>query len=271
MYAKICTALLAVFIVLITLHNAPWLAHGYMLHAVPMLALCALGWAILREQGPPQTSRVFWTLIGIAVLSVALELGFAMYKRKPFDEDGVVTLLSFSQLLLTAFASFAIWRKRAPGGRFSLKHGSAIWLIIALGFVYLSADEEILLHEGAGHDVNKIFGLAETGIWAHLDDMLVGLYGLVGLAMLWLYRRELLQFPVCVRLLATGFVFLAVSVAADAASHRPDFFVGLLGPERGMVAYELGEGVDELGKTAAEAFFLTGFSSGLMRARRERA
>ncbi|OIN99640.1 MAG: hypothetical protein AUJ49_10780 [Desulfovibrionaceae bacterium CG1_02_65_16] len=267
MYAKACFALLVFFIMLITLQNAPYLAHGYMLHAAPMLALCLLAYAILRADGPPATSRVFWALAVVAATSVALELGFAMYKRKPFDENGVVTLTSFAQLLSSSFVSFAIWRRRKNAGRFRLTDKSSIWLIIALGFLYLAADEEILLHEGAGHAVNKIFGLGEVGLWAHLDDMLVGLYGVVGVAALWLYRRELLLFPACVRLLAVGFVFLVLSVAADAASHRPDFFVGLLGPQRGMTAYNLGEDVDELAKLISEMFFLTGFSSGLRVAR----
>jgi len=267
MYAKACTLLLACLIVLITLQNAPYLGHGHMLHAAPMLALCALVYAVLREQGPPETAKVFWTLAAIAAAGVVLELVFEMYKRKPFDENGVVTLTSFAQLLSASFVSFAIWRRRKAGGPPRLTDKGTIWLLIALGFLYLATDEEILLHEGAGHGVNKIFGLGETGVWAHLDDMLVGLYGVVGLGALWLYRRELLLFSVCMRLLAAGFVFLALSVAADAASHRPDFFVGLLGRRQGMLAYNLGEDVDELAKLVSEIFFLTGFCSGLRQTR----
>ncbi len=268
MFEKICTGLLAFCLLLITLQNAPYLAHGYMLHIAPMLVLCWLTWAILRQPGPPATSTVFWTLAACCVVGVAMELGFGMYKRKPFDENGVATITSFAQLLASSFTAFAIWCKRRKPGRFHLTDMATIWLLIAIGFLYLATDEEILLHEGIGRDIKRLLHLATNAWSVRLDDMLIGVYGLIGLGALWAYRAELKLFRACDVLLAVGFFWLAVSVAADMASHRPDFFVWLLGPERGMVAYDLGEDADEIAKLIAEVFFLSGFSSALGQTRR---
>lgn len=267
MFEKICTGLLAFCLLLITLQNAPYLARGSMLHIAPMLALCWLTWAILRPSGPPATRTVFWTLAACCVAGASMELAFGMYKRKPFDENGVVTIMSFAQLLATSFTAFAIWRKRRRPGRFRLADMATIWLLIAVGFLYLAADEEILLHEGAGRDMKSLLGLGDNAWSARLDDMLIGVYGLIGLGALWLYRAELKPFHTCLVLLTVGFFWLAVSVAADMASHRPDFFVGLLGPERGMAAYDLGEDADEIAKLIAEAFFLSGIANALAQAR----
>jgi hypothetical protein len=271
MYAKNCLILLTIFLSLITCRNAQYFAHGYFLHLLPMLVLCGVAWATLREGTPPKTTRMFWILVVTAVASFAMELFFQIYKRKPFDEHGVVTILSFTQLLLTCFVSFDIWRQRRKAGPLRLKDDSTIWLIIALGFAYLAADEEILLHEGAGHSFHKLLGLAETAWSSRLDDMLVGVYGVIGIIVLWLYRREICRFPLCLRLLKVGFVALLFSVVADGLSHRPDLFVSLLGREQGMLFYELGESADEIFKIIGEIFFLTGLSSGLLHAKMDAA
>jgi len=263
MYAGACLAALVVCIVLITGQNAPYFAHGHYLHLLPMLAVCWVGWSTLREAGPARTSKVFWTLVVTAVLSAWLELRFGIYKRKPFDEDGVFTLLSFCQLLLTACTSFAVWLRRRGPDRPRLRDDASIWAIMGAGFVYLAADEEMLLHEGAGHDILKIFHLPETAWTGRFDDMLIGVYGIIGLVALWRYRRELLRLPVFIRMLACGFVLLFLSVAADMFSHKPDFAVRLFGPERGLTVYDLGEDLDEIFKVAAEVFFLTGFTAAL--------
>lgn len=269
MYARVCLILLAVAMVCITVQNAPYYAHGYFLHVLPMLAVCWVGWNTLKENGPPSSRMVFWTLCATAVASVCLELVFEIYKRKPFDENGVVTLLSFSQLLLTAFMALAIWRIRRPPGQLSLRDESSIWAIIAAGFFYLSADEVILLHEGAGHSFHKVLGLAETAWSSRLDDMLVGVYGIIGIIVLWRYREEILRFPLFFRLLKWGFALLFLSVVADALSHKPDFFTWLLGDTWGTLACGLGESMDELCKVAAEIVFLTAFSGTLRTARVE--
>ncbi len=267
MYARISLILLIVSMACITVQNAPYFAHGHFLHVLPMLAVCWVGWNMLKEDGPPAPRTVFWTLAFTAVASAELALG--IYKHKPFDENGVFTLLSFSQLLLTAFTSLAVWRIRRAPGRLSISDESSIWAIIAAGFFYLSADEEILLHEGAGHSFHKILGLAETAWSSRLDDMLVGIYGIIGIVVLWRYRKEILRLPLFFRLLKWGFALLFLSVAADALSHKPDFFAWLLGDKWGTLACDLGEDMDEICKVAAEVFFLTAFSSALGSARVE--
>lgn len=39
----------------------------------------------------------------------------------------------------------------------------------------------MLLHEGAGRDMKSLLGLGDNAWSARLDDMLIGVYGLIGL------------------------------------------------------------------------------------------
>lgn len=265
-YAKAGISLLGLLILLISYENGQYFARGYFLHLLPMLLVCGIGWGLLRDARPPGTPTVFWTLSVSAVVCIALELAFHIYKRKAFDENGALTLLSFCLLLLTSFVAFKIWLLRRAPGRLSFRDQGAIWLLIACGFVYLAADEKSLLHEGMDSSFHKMLGIGPNAWTSRLDDLLVGLYGVVGMAALWIYRAEITRYAVCFRLLKIGFVGLFLSVIADAASNRSDFFVAWLGEPVGMAAYHVVGELEEILKVASEVVFLTGFSSALREA-----
>jgi hypothetical protein len=261
LYAKVCVSLLAVLMIIISVQNGQYFVRGYYLHFLPMLLVCAIAWLVLRDAAPPRPAVVGWTLSVVAVVCVALELGFHVYKRKPFDEDGVLTLLSFSLLLLTSFTTLRIWLRRKVPGPLNFRDQGTIWLLIAVGFLYLAVDEKSLLHEGMDRSLHTSLDLVPTAWTSRLDDLLIGLYGLGGIGFLWWYRAEVKRFPGCLRLLKVGFVALFLSVAADTASNRNDLFVWMLGEDSGMVVYELMGEIEEVLKATGEILFLTGFSS----------
>lgn len=168
---------------------------------------------------------------------------------------------------MTSFAALRIWRLRKGADPFRLLDKRSIWLLIALGFLYLAIDEKSLLHEGADMSIHKLLGIAPNEFTSRLDDLIIGLYGLIGMAALWLYRAEILGFPACVRLLSIGFCGLFCSVVSDMLSSRADFLVARLGQEAGLLAYELLEDLDEIFKVLSEVLFFSGFASAMGQAR----
>ncbi|MBG0790970.1 MAG: hypothetical protein H0S80_10790 [Desulfovibrionaceae bacterium] len=266
-YARVCLILLGAVIAGTSIQNAEFFARGYFSHLLPMLLVCIAAFAALRPQQPARLAQVFGYLAAAIVLSAGLELAFGMYKRMPFDENGVITLLSVCQLLVIAFISLAVWKERNGPGPVRWKAKTLIWLIMAVGFLFLAVDEKTLIHEGLDRSFHKVMDLQETGWTSRLDDFLVGLYGIIGLATLWFYSKEMLRFRRCILFLAAGFAVLFLSVIADASSSRPDFFTWLAGAQNAPLLQEVGEIIEEGCKVLAEALFLTGFASALLDAR----
>jgi len=270
MYRNICTAVLVLLVALLTLDNAHYYARASYLHLVPLLAFCGLAWALLGRDRGPTLGVTLWSLAGIGAVGVSLELIFQVYKHHPFDENGIVTMLSVCQLALISLVCFRLWQVRRAPGPWRLKNHSTIWLLIASGFAFLAVDEKALIHEGLDRSFHKLFAIQATGWTSRLDDMLIGLYGLIGLAVLWFYFAEIKRFRRCFRLLQIGFVALFLSVAADMASKRPDFFLWLLGPGAGDLAYAIVGGLEEVLKITSEALFLSGFYSAVLDVRAQR-
>src|SRR3972149_1207390 len=87
--------------------------------------------------------------IDILAITAALILGEA--PDQYFEEEGFITYLSFLQLLVVSAFAWNIFRlKNKNKGLLELKTWKAphfIWLIIAMGFVYLALDEALMVHE----------------------------------------------------------------------------------------------------------------------------
>lgn len=267
-YARVCLIILGAVIAGTTIQNGEFFARGYFSHLLPMLLVCSAAFTVLRPERPIRLALVFWQLAAAIILSAGLELAFSMYKRMPFDENGVITLLSVCQLLVIAFISFAVWKLRNGPGPIRWKDKSLIWLIMGVGFVFLALDEKVLIHEGLDRSFHKLAHMKETGWTSRLDDLLVGVYGIIGLATLWFYSKEMLRFRRCILFLGAGFAALFMSVIADASSSRPDFFNWLVGEQGAPLVREIAEVVEEGCKVLAEALFLTGFASALAEVRK---
>jgi hypothetical protein len=171
MYRNICTAVLVLLVALLTLDNAHYYARASYLHLVPLLAFCGLAWALLGRDRGPTLGVTLWSLAGIGAVGVSLELIFQVYKHHPFDENGIVTMLSVCQLALISLVCFRLWQVRRAPGPWRLKNHSTIWLLIASGFAFLAVDEKALIHEGLDRSFHKLFAIQATGWTSRLDDM----------------------------------------------------------------------------------------------------
>jgi hypothetical protein len=175
--------------------------------------------------GSPPASRVLKALlrINLAVILFAVALGLVKTGNpsRYFGEGRFTTGISCLQLLVVAALAFATctMRRRATGGT---AWGACLWILIGAGFVFLAADDALQIHEHIDGLIHKHFHLRQTGLTDRIDDAIVALYGLIGVAVLWLFRNELLRFKAMFPVLAAGFIALGGSIFFDTLSNRDD-------------------------------------------------
>ncbi len=125
-----------------------------------------------------------------------------------FKEDGFITQLSVFQLLMISWLSFKVFKARSVTRKGSFwRDSSVVWWVISLGFLYLAADEHFKFHERIDRQIHNVFNLQETGFTDRIDDLLVGLYGLVGIGVLIIYRNEWKIYKEARLFLICGFFF----------------------------------------------------------------
>lgn len=233
---------------------------GFFLHLAVFAAYSATACMLLREEGAAISINRLLLLLGVLIFSTAaLELGFEIYKRKPFDEPGLVTLLSICQLLTVSLLAAKVFQLRKGDNPFAgIKAQYFIWFIISLGFLYLALDEKLLLHEGFDRTGHKILNMALDSISSRADDVLIGVYGLVALFVLNLYKKEIKLFKKSLRFFHFGFGMLFLSVICDVSASNIDFFSWVFeNQDTAHAVFYYTNLVEEIFKLSGESFFLT--------------
>ena len=199
----------------------------------------------------------------LLLIAIAIILGLVT-SGKPsrfFGEGRFTTLFSCAQLLATAYYSSRIFQVRRPRARRVGSISAAwVWAFIAAGFVFLAADEAFEIHERLDLFVHRILQIQETGWTDRLDDAIIAMYGVIGLAILWLFRDEILICKEIRRPLGVGFLCVFASVFCDAISNRDDVLSWLCGDvlrARQLRSwFDVGDGAFTL---LAEGLFLAAF------------
>lgn len=178
-----------------------------------------------------------------------------------YKEFQIVTLISFLKLLVISWLNWNIFK--SSGGnpkKIDFKQSSTLWLIIAAGFLFLSLDEIFLIHENTDKVIHAIFGIKETGITDRLDDLIVFIYGILGIGILYSYREEIYRFKKAIPYLFLGFAMLFFRIIIDTITNRNDIvplffsnnsFITLLND-----VLAVSEGTTKL---LAETFFIAAF------------
>jgi hypothetical protein len=218
------------------------------------------------------TQRAFrFTLcatLAVVVFAIVHGLIHSGNPSRYFGEGRYTTAVSCFQLLLTAFFSFSIFRTRKAAADSKWMAGYWVWLIMGGGFVFLAADDALQIHERIGHAINKLLPFTGTPFAGRADDAVIGIYGLIGLFVLWLFRREILEFRVILRFLGIGFVFMFLSVICDSLGHHDDIFLKLTGEIRSAKRLQAWADVGDGGFTLlAEGMFAAGFYCGWRQAK----
>jgi hypothetical protein len=198
-------------------------------------------------------------LISVVLLSLA-PLLFGMSAKKLASETSPITLLSFVQLVASAVICWKVFRVRCTDVRPRLDSPEVVWAIMAAGFLYLSLDEVVRIHERLDFAIHTLFGIRETDLTDRLDDLIVGAYGLLGIVLLWVYRAELLRYRRLLPLIGIGFVFVLATVTLDTVTNMsevPPAGAAEASPNLTMM-YGLGV-AEEVFKVLAEGVFLGAF------------
>jgi hypothetical protein len=172
--------------------------------------------------GLPDSSRLALTIaLGANALVIAASVLLAvMVGAKPtrfFDEGQPVTLFSAAQVLLAAGLCVIVFRIRwraAPDR--PARRAAMLWILAASAGAYLAADELLEFHESLDHAIHAALAVHQTVLSDRLDDAVMLLYGLLGLAALYVFRRELAALRPVWPLFKLGVALFFVSVIADA-------------------------------------------------------
>lgn len=170
-----------------------------------------------------------------------------------FDEGKFVTIYSFLQLLATFGIVLLInWYSR-------WKNPSLIWKIIAIGFIFLAADEVFTIHENIDFLIHRVFGIEETAVTDRIDDILVGLYGLLGIGVLFVYRNEWKIYREAFPFFIFGFALLFGMVTLDVITNRHDILYLIWDHHSASTIQTYLSLAEEPLKVFSEAFFILGF------------
>ena len=201
-----------------------------------------------------------WVLfLNSLAVSVALML-YHYTGENHFEEGRFITLFSTFQLLTISGLSYRILQIRKVERRQSLwRAPSTVWGIISLGFLFLAADDFFKIHENIDRLIHTLFNLQETGLTDRIDDGLIGLYALVGIGVLIIYRNELKTYRKALPFFSSGFILLFITIALDLLTNRNDIFPLFFGPTQAAALYVWLSHAENSLQVFAEAFFIGAF------------
>ena len=209
----------------------------------------------------PPTFLLSLVYVDFLAVLLALGLGFAWYQNPTAytGEGDPITWLSFAHLLVTGGLAGGVFYCRTGGGLDLAvwRQPAFVWLLMALGFLFLTVDEVAKVHESLDRFVHRLLQRPETALSDRLDDAILLGYGLVGVTVLYAYRSELLSYQTVLPLVICGFVLFLFMGLLDALVNRPDVFLFMGISQEGSAS--LGKwigGVEEGLKILAEAAFL---------------
>ena len=138
-----------------------------------------------------------------------------------FKEKTITTFFSASLLLAIGWLCRRMRQLRhvAPARNF-WKPETAIWGIMALGFGYLALDELVQIHESIDKLAHQLFRIKESNFTDRLDDAIVCLYGIAGIAAIFVYRKELVHHRHALPFVIAGFALFFIMVGLDFLTSR---------------------------------------------------
>lgn len=200
-------------------------------------------------------------LLVIDALIIAFTLVSTDDPKIYYDEFHFVTFVSTIKLFLISRLNWLIFRSKGGNIRnIDLNSPYVLWLITSAGFAFLALDDLFLIHENTDKLVHILLGMKETGVSDRIDDLIVFVYGILGILILYSYREEVYRYKAAIPFIMIGFIMLFVRIAIDIVTNRNDiiplyitdsYVAGYLNNVLAII-----EGATKL---LAESFFITAF------------
>lgn len=122
------------------------------------------------------------------IISYTIFLAIVLLTTRSYGEKSIVTDISTLQLALCSSASsiiaLAIFCQK---GSLTLYKG-LVWIAIAFGCAYLAMDDAFMYHERLDKMIHSLLSWEETSLSDRIDDIIVGIYGVIGIAFIFLNR-----------------------------------------------------------------------------------
>jgi len=148
-----------------------------------------------------------------------------------FKEGGIITYFSVVQLFILSYLAYLVFKARADGFKHPWHSSIAIWGIASLGFSFLALDDWLSIHEKLDMLIHRVGQFQETGVSDRIDDLIVGLYGVMAVGLLVIYRRELMRYKSVLGYVVIGFVLMFLMVGIDVVTNRDDLLILLFSRE----------------------------------------
>ncbi|MGF1571853.1 MAG: hypothetical protein ACFCU1_02145 [Sumerlaeia bacterium] len=206
----------------------------------------------------PLCVAIILTIGVIITMMLGLKPSYLFKEGRPFTHFSGLLLLMISASSLHIFK--IRWQNDPLPWHQLYRKGFFVWLIMGTGFIFLWADEVACYHEKMGNWI-QAQNSGYTGIFAErFDSLVVGTYGIVSLAVLWIYRREFLDFIMCSKFFILGFSLLFLMVGLDFLTEDMKI-IRMLTTDKvlGDRLFMLLEVMEDYFKLMAVAFFLRGF------------
>ena len=122
------------------------------------------------------------------IISYTIFLAIVLLTARSYGEKSIVTDISTLQLALCSSVSsiiaLAIFCQK---GSLTLYKG-LVWIAIAFGCAYLAMDDAFMYHERLDKMIHSLLSWEETSLSDRIDDIIVGIYGVIGIAFIFLNR-----------------------------------------------------------------------------------
>lgn len=156
------------------------------------------------------TKNILLGIFTIDLLAIAIALNIGSTPDEYFGDGGLITFLSFAQLLFLAAICWDIFRNRKGKKQFNYSNPICVWLYLALGYIYLAVDEVLGIHMAIFDFISNL--LNEAGWMLHLHNFSVIFYALIGLLILYTFRGEIVKYEDAAALMTVGFLLLIFMV-----------------------------------------------------------
>ena len=205
--------------------------------------------------------RILYLLLAIDLLLIISISIFSDDPKKYFKELQLFTWLSFIKLLIISYINWKAYNIRRPrNSKIDFNKDHSIWFIISSGFLFLALDEVLLIHENTDKIIHKILKMKESGLTDRIDDLIVLIYALLGILILYSYRKELLKFAKSLTYLVIGFFLLFLRIIIDFITNRNDVIPNIISnAELIPKVNEILALVEGSTKLLAETFFIFAF------------
>ncbi|MGB3513226.1 MAG: hypothetical protein WBA93_29235 [Microcoleaceae cyanobacterium] len=191
-----------------------------------------------------------------AVIFRAILLEKAPYRY--FDEGSLINWLSGIQLLIIAGINWKIYRLRIGRKEVSQSGNNyqILWQFFAFGFVFCALDELIQIHENLDKFIHWIFQIQETALTDSIDDLIIVIYGIIGLLVIYYFRQEFYQYRDAFTYFKIALVLACCSIGLDFLTQGQE--TDLLTETQEMQREWL-RSIEEIFKLFAEVFLITTF------------